>query len=108
MSLSPESIAAYRKWVEAGIWTEKQYEDAIHVPPPEHMGVIAAFLCSDAAAHITGCIFGAMGHRLSYWTPPVESVVFARDWEKQGRWTWEEVEKHMHTLLRQYVGPAQS
>jgi len=104
--LDPELMAGFRKRVEAGLWTQEQYDEAVYLAPAEYMGTIVAFLCSDAASHINGCIFGAAGHKLSYWSPPVETVTFARDWDKEGRWTWEEVEKCLPTLLKGYVNPA--
>ena len=104
--LSPEVIAGLRKRVEAGIWTQQKFDEATKLPPAEYMGAIVAFLCSDAASHINGCVFGAQGAKLSYWAPAVETVIIGRDWEKKGRWTWEEVEKQMPTLLKGYVNPA--
>ena len=102
----PRLIASFRKRFEAGLWTQEQYEEAMHIAPPEHLGMIAAFLCSSEAGHINGCIFTAAGHKLCYWSPPLETITFARDWERDGRWTWEEVERCMPTLLKGYVNPA--
>lgn len=102
----PRVLANFRKRVEAGLWTREQLDEAYHLAPAEYMGTIAAFLCSDQAGDINGCIFGAAGHKLSYWSPPVETVAFTRDWDKEGMWTWEEVEKCMPTLIKGYVNPA--
>jgi len=78
------------------------------VPASEDMAVIAAYLCSDAASHINGCVFGTAGSLFSYWPPARESVIFARDWEKDGRWTWDEIDKCMPTLLKDYTNPSPS
>jgi len=101
----PELMANFMKRVEAGLWSQEMLEEAKHIAPPEHMGAIAAFLCSDEADHINGCIFTAAGHKLCYWSPPVETVTFARDWEKESRWTWQEIERYIPTLLKSYVNP---
>jgi len=94
--------------VEKGLWTQEMYDGFMKelMAPVEYMSAVVPFLCSDAAAHINGCIFGASASKLSYWTPARETVTFARDWEKQGGWTWEDVEKDMPTLLRGYVNTA--
>lgn len=106
MAPGPSVAEAFRRRVENGLWTEEMYEMALNRPPPETMSMIAAYLCSDSAADINGCIFGAVGHRLSYWSPPAEAAVISRDWQKEGPWTWEEVERHMPGLLEGYVNPA--
>ena len=103
--LETEAVAVYKRRMEEGLISKEYYNAVVDMPPPEYMAMIVAFLCSDAAGHINSCIFGAGGHILSYWTPPVASINFARDWKKDGRWTWEEVEKYMPTLLRGYINP---
>ena len=104
--MDPQVMANFRKRVEAGLWTQEQYDEAFHLAPPEYLSTIAAYLCSDEASHINGCIFTAAGHKFAYWSPPVETMAFARDWDRYGRWTWEEVAKCMPTLLKEYVNPA--
>jgi NAD(P)-dependent dehydrogenase (short-subunit alcohol dehydrogenase family) len=92
-----------RLWpnVESGAWSKNRYNEVFNalVAPDENAGPIVAFLCSDAAAYINGCIFGIAATKLSYWPTPSQSPVFARDWETQGAWRWEEVEKNMPVLL---------
>jgi NAD(P)-dependent dehydrogenase (short-subunit alcohol dehydrogenase family) len=106
--LDPTLMEGFKKRVEAGLWTQEQYDQAANLAPAEHMAAIAAYLCSDQAAHINGCVFGAAGHKLSYWSPPAETVTFARDWDRQGPWTWEEVGRCLPALLKGYVNPAPS
>ncbi len=103
----PKVIAGFKKRAEAGLWSQQMFEQASRLAPPEMMGMIAAFLCSDDAAHINGCIFTAAGHSLAWWAPEEEKVIFRRNWEKDGRWTWEEVRRCMPFLLRSYVNPSQ-
>ncbi|RLC96895.1 MAG: 3-hydroxyacyl-CoA dehydrogenase [Chloroflexi bacterium] len=106
MTMGPEVLEGYKKRVESGLWTQERYEEVTHVATPDYLAVIPAFLCSDEAAHINGCIFGAAGAFFSYWAPAHESVIFGRDWDKYGPWTWEEVAKCVPTLLKGYVNPA--
>jgi len=94
--------------VTEGLMTRELFDEFISDlrASPEYMSSIVAFLCSDGASHINGCIFGTSASRLSYWAPARETIIFARDWEKQGRWTCGEVEKCMPTLLSGYLNPA--
>ncbi len=106
MTMGPEVLAGYKKRVESGLWTQERYEEVTHVATADYLATIPAFLCSDEAAHINGCIFGASGASFSYWAPSHESIMFGRDWDNYGKWTWEEVKKSMPTLLKGYVNPA--
>ena len=94
--------------VEEGQWTREIFHEFMGdlTAPIEYMSAIVPFLCSDAAAHINGCIFSTSASRLSYWAPARETVIFQRDWERYGGWTWEDVEQHMPTLLSGYVNQA--
>ncbi|MCX6000169.1 MAG: SDR family NAD(P)-dependent oxidoreductase [Chloroflexi bacterium] len=106
MTMGPDVLAGYKKRVDSGLWTKERYDEVTHVPTAEYMSAIPAFLCSDAAANINGCIFGSSGSFFSFWAPARETTIFNRDWDKYGKWSWEEVEKSMPTLLKGYVNPA--
>lgn len=106
MTMGPDVLAGYKKRVESGLWTQERYDEVTHVATAEYISAIPAFLCSDDAANVNGCIFGAQGAALSYWTPAHETVIFGRDWDKYGPWTYEEVKGNMPTLLKGYTNPA--
>ncbi len=106
MTMGPEVLAGYKKRVESGLWTQERYDEVTHVATADYLAAIPAFLCSDQAAHINGCIFGASGAAFSYWEPAHESVIIGRDWDTHGPWTWEDVAKNMPTLLKGYTNPA--
>ncbi|MBL7119783.1 MAG: SDR family NAD(P)-dependent oxidoreductase [Dehalococcoidia bacterium] len=106
MTMGPEVIAGYKKRVESGLWTQERYNEVTHVATADYLAAIPAFLCTDAAAHINGCILGASGANFSFWKPSFESIMYARDWDNLGPWTVDEVEKYMPNLLKDYVNPA--
>jgi len=87
--------------VEAGRWTPTRFEEVTDAlaAPMDYTGPIIAFLCSEEAGYINGRIFGIAATKLSYWSSAKQTRVFARDWKKQGSWTWEEIEKQMPLLL---------
>ena len=96
-----EMVGRLRPNVEAGRWTQKRFEEVADAlkAPMDYTGPIVAFLCSEQAASINGRIFGIAATKLSFWSTAKQTTIFARDWEKQGGWTWEEVEKNMPLLL---------
>ena len=106
LTMGPEVIEGYKKRVASGLWSQERYEEATHVPSADYMVAIPTFLCTDAAAHINGCIFGASGANFSYWTPSYESAMYARDWDTYGPWTVEDVQKCAPNILKGYVNPA--
>ncbi len=96
-----EMVARLGPKVDSGSWSRKRFDeitDAL-MAPMDYTGPIIAFLCSDKADYINGRIFGIAATKLSYWSSARQTRVFSRDWQKQGGWTWEEVEKNMPTLL---------
>jgi len=106
MTMGPEVLEGYKKRVESGLWTQERYNEVTHVATAEYLAAIPVFLCSDAAANINGCIFGASGANFSYWAPAHESAMYARDWDNLGPWTVDEIEQYMPNLLKGYVNPA--
>jgi NAD(P)-dependent dehydrogenase (short-subunit alcohol dehydrogenase family) len=106
MTMGPDVLAGYKKRVDSGLWTQEKYDEVTHVATADYLAAIPAFLCSDKAAQINGCIFGTSGSFFSYWAPSRETTIFNRDWDNFGKWTWEEVEKCVPTLLKGYVNPA--
>jgi NAD(P)-dependent dehydrogenase (short-subunit alcohol dehydrogenase family) len=107
MILSDEVKAGLWKRVEKGIMTKEKYDALTKIPGADYFASLIVYLASDAAAHVNGQLFGGAGGRLSYWATPSESKVIVKDYEKEGPWTFEEIQKHMDsTLLIGYVNPA--
>lgn len=79
----------------------KGVEDELYFAP------FIAYLASDAATNINGCIFHTTRDRLGVWNLPEVMIQVPRDWEKAGRWTFEEIDKVVpEKLLVGYVNPA--
>ena len=106
MTMGPGVLEGYKKRVESGLWTQERYNEVTHVATADYLAAIPVFLCTDAAANINGCIFGASGANFSYWAPAHESIMYAKDWDNYGPWTVEEIEEYMPNLLKGYVNPA--
>jgi len=106
MTLVPEVIEGLKKRLAAGVLSQEKYDELTKIPGPESFAPFIAYLCSEAAGNINSCIFGVSGGRLSYWAPAIETQIVTKDYEKLGRWTWEETEKLMAKLLKDYKNPA--
>jgi len=106
----------FRDWavktVEAGLVSQELYDEWIKMetkksPDESYTAPFIAYLASDAAANINGCIFSTMGASLGVWSRPEIVREIPRDWEKQGKWRFEEIEKLVpQKLLVGYVNPA--
>ena len=106
MTMGPDVLAGYKKRVESGLWTKEKYDEVTHVASADYLAAIPAYLATDKAGHINGCIFGAAGAFFSYWAPSKETAIYNRDWDTYGKWTIDEVEKCVPNLLKGYVNPA--
>jgi NAD(P)-dependent dehydrogenase (short-subunit alcohol dehydrogenase family) len=107
MIMSEEVKAGLWKRVEKGIMTKEKYDELTKIPGADYFAALIAWLASDAAANVNGQMFGGAGGRLSYWAPSYEAKIIVKNFEKDGPWTIEEVQKHMDsTLLVGYINPA--
>lgn len=103
-----EAMRAYM-WpkVEQGLWPEDLFEHYMKelMAPVEYISPIVAYLCSKESGYVNGRIFSASASKFSYWSPPREINAFMRDWEIQGGWKWDEIEKCIPELIRDQVVP---
>ena len=106
MTMGPDVLAGYKKRVESGLWTKEKYDEVTHVASADYLAAIPAYLATDKAGHINGCIFGTAGAFFSYWAPSKETAIYHRDWDTYGKWTIDEVEKCVPNMLKGYVNPA--
>jgi hypothetical protein len=76
-------------------------------PDASYHATFIAYLASDASANINGCIFDTEARTLGIWSKPEIVKQISRDWKKEGRWTFEEIERLVpKKLLVGYVNPA--
>ncbi len=110
-TFSDEVVEGLKKRVAAGVWTQEKFNETMKeiTAEPEMFTSFIAYLASDAAADINGCLFQTTGTRVGIWRHPAIATAAYRDWEKEGRWTIEEIEKIVpEKLLKEvgYVNPA--
>ncbi len=109
LSVDPAVMAAMKKRIEAGLLSQAKFDEMMKGnAPAEYFAAFIAYLASDAAANINGQLFLTAGDTIGIFnTPAVAKAVKDRDWEKQGKWTFEEIEKFVpKELLVGYVNPA--
>ena len=64
---------------------------------PEDVAPIVAYLLSDAARHVTGQVYTAVGGKIAVWNQPRE----LRAMYKDGRWTPEEIAARIDSTVGQ-------
>lgn len=107
MTVTPEVKAGWKKRYEAGIITQEYYESLINMPGPEHTPPIVLYLASNEAANVNGQVFHIEAGRVSIYSEPVETRTVYRNYQKEGKWTLEELTDIVpKTLLVGYVNPA--
>ena len=102
------ALGGIKKMIEAGLIPKERFEQTLReLADPLYFASFVAYLASDAAADINGCIFLASGTSLGIWNQPVVVKEIPRDWEKEGPWRFEEIEKLVpEKLLVDYINPA--
>ena len=111
LTMDPSVVEGLKKRVEAGLMPKEKFDEMMKESgaPAESFAPFIAYLASDAAADINGCIFLTSGTTIGIWNHPevVRKLSKYKDWEKEGRWTIEEIEKAVpKELLVGYVNPA--
>jgi NAD(P)-dependent dehydrogenase (short-subunit alcohol dehydrogenase family) len=108
LTAGPGVMEGLQKRLKAGLITQAKLDEmAKGMAPPEYFASLIAYLASDAAANINGQIFLAAANVIGIFSQPQIMIQVSRDWEKQGRWTFDEVAKQVpEKLLVGYVNPA--
>ena len=102
-----EAKAGMEHGFKVGAMTQAEFDEMVgNAAYPEYFAPFIVYMASDAAANINGCLFLASGAAIGYWSKPQIMTQVTRDWEKEGKWTFEEIEKIVpETLLVDYVNP---
>jgi len=108
MTADDKVIEGIKKRIAAGLMAKDQLDRMMNeLADPSYFATFVAYLASDRAANVNGQIFFVSGIEVGHWSQPVIETKVARDWKKQGRWTFEEIEKLVpEKLLVGYVNPA--
>jgi len=111
LSVGDAQDEGLQKRIDAGLITEERLkgmeETRKEGADPEYFAPFIAYLVSDAAADINGCVFVASRATIGMWNNPGIERQFTRDWEIDARWSVDELEKRVpQELLIDYVNPA--
>ena len=111
MSVGDTQDQGLQKRIEAGLISEDRLQGMEETrregADPEYFAPFIAYLASDAAANINGCIFVVSRATIGIWNHPQIARRFTRDWDTADKWSLDELEKLVpQQLLVDYVNPA--
>ena len=111
MSVGSDQDQGLQKRIEAGLISEDRLQGMEETrregADPEYFAPFIAYLASDAAANINGCIFVVSRATIGIWNHPQIARKFTRDWDTADKWSLDELEKLVpQQLLVDYVNPA--
>ncbi len=90
MTVNDAVIANWKRRVEAGLLTQKEFEARMAMPGPEYIAPMVAYLCTDAAKDVNGQIFHAeKGHYHTYQYGEVARSIYK--WDNGGMFTVDEL-----------------
>jgi 3-oxoacyl-[acyl-carrier protein] reductase len=98
MTVNDAVIANWKRRVESGLLTQKEFESRMAMPGPEYIAPMVAYLCTDAAKDVNGQIFHAeKGHYHTYYYGEVKRSIYK--WEEGGMFNVDELVEVMPTSL---------
>jgi len=111
MSVGSDQDQGLQKRIDAGLISEDRLQGMEETrregADPEYFAPFIAYLASDAAANINGCIFVVSRATIGIWNHPQIARKYTRDWETADKWSLDELEKLVpQQLLVDYVNPA--
>ena len=111
MSVGDTQDQGLQKRIDAGLISEDRLQGMEETrregADPEYFAPFIAYLASDAAANINGCIFVVSRATIGIWNHPQIARKFTRDWDTADKWSLDELEKLVpQQLLVDYVNPA--
>lgn len=104
LTLTDDTKMGLKKRFEAGQMSKERYEEAINIPSPECLAPFVAYLATDEARDINGCVFHISGKKVAlYSEPQLFRFIFA----PHDKWTVEElVDVVPKSLTQGVVNPA--
>ncbi|MBI2979261.1 MAG: SDR family NAD(P)-dependent oxidoreductase [Chloroflexi bacterium] len=103
-TLSEDAVSGFKKRYEAGLITKEQLDEYINLDPPETVGPLIAYLCTEEAGDINGQVFDVTKGNISIYSEPVKVRTIPR---KETLWTVEELIKLVPAkLLKGYKNPS--
>lgn len=111
MSVGSDQDQGLQKRIDAGLISEDRLQGMEETrregADPEYFAPFIAYLASDAAANINGCIFVVSRATIGIWNHPQIARKYTRDWDTADKWSLDELEKLVpQQLLVDYVNPA--
>lgn len=111
LSVGDDQDEGLQKRIEAGLISEERLQGMEETrregADPEYFASFIAYLSSDAAADVNGCVFVASRATIGIWNHPTIARKFTRPWEIEEPWNIAELEKRVPAeLLVDYVNPA--
>ena len=83
-----------------GLISDEEYDDYVNTPPPEYIGPVVAWLCTDKAADVTGEVVHAAGGTVGVWSHyRDERSIFRGDHREHPPWTLDELDRLAHRHL---------
>ena len=98
MTVNDAVIANWKRRVESGLLTQKEFEARMAMPGPDFIAPMVAYLCTDAARDVNGQIFHAeKGHYHTYYYGEVQRSIYKAD--NNGLFTVDELIETIPTSL---------
>lgn len=87
---------SFREWHEQGIIDDEMWESYLTTPPPEYIAPPVVWLCTDAAAHVSGEVIHVAGGQVSVWSDYHEArAIYRGDHRVVPPWTLDELDQTM-------------
>lgn len=73
--------------------------EGFSLPPADRVAPMIAWLCTDAAADVTGEVFALRGTEITRWTHEADGPSMVKEGDEQGIWTLDELDELVPTRL---------
>jgi NAD(P)-dependent dehydrogenase (short-subunit alcohol dehydrogenase family) len=111
MSVGSDQDAGLQKRIDSGLISEERLQGMEETrregAEPEYFAPFIAYLASDAAANVNGCVFVVSRATVGIWSHPHIVRRHTRDWDTAAPWKIEDLERLVpQELLVDYANPA--